>query len=162
MPVTRWLHCADHQLAPMCRSVTPLKVGRIGPGYIPGIRIGDMEGSEFGLWSPVRVVGALEGQEHQLEARLHAVGQVVETFHIALVHPPGGLVGAAGVEVEEPLEVLRGVQWTEHARGDGDPAAPVTDTGQVGVTVPHPGRIEPKRALWVKIVVASIEFETRG
>ncbi len=22
VPITRWLHCADHQLAPMCRSVT--------------------------------------------------------------------------------------------------------------------------------------------
>jgi len=30
VPVTPWLHCADHQLAPVCRSVTIGNAGLVG------------------------------------------------------------------------------------------------------------------------------------
>jgi hypothetical protein len=53
-----------------------------------------MEGGELGARLPVLVVGALEGQQHQLEAGVHAVRQVVQTLHIALVRPARALSGS--------------------------------------------------------------------
>ena len=64
----------DAILAQWVDRAGPFEVSRVGPRHIAGVVVGDVEGGELGARPAGPVVGLFEGEEQQLEARLHAVG----------------------------------------------------------------------------------------
>jgi hypothetical protein len=102
----------------------------------------NVERTAVAVGRAVLAVREVEGEQHQFHARPHAFEQVVHALDVALVDPAGSVVGAAGVEEEQPLGELHRMHHRFQRRVEPDAAARIAGADEVRMAVPDLGRVE--------------------
>ena len=114
----------------------PLENPRIARGRIAHIRVRHVEPGVVPLHLAVRAESALEREQQDLCAWDESRHQVFQALDVGLVYA-GRLVGASGIEEEDPARVLGRVEQALHARIDPDAARRIPGAHEVRVRIPH-------------------------
>ena len=110
-----------------------------------------MERGDLGTRAPPRVVGLIEGEQHQAKSACGGAVAGEKTIEIRTARVLA-LADAACVEKESVPHVLEGVAQARHLVADPGAVRPAADANQVGMGVDEPGRIDAVERLCNELV----------
>lgn len=111
--------------------------------HLRRVTVGDVEDGAVAVRLAFFIMKPVEGKQHRLETRPHAIDQIEHARDIALVELAGGFIHAASVHVKQFLQAQQRVPQTVHGRAEPRPVVRVARAHQMNMAIPYLRRVQP-------------------